>query len=592
MQSFNSLVTIRDYFHLFFLLLYFCIPYLGPIGAFDVVGSQWLAISLLNFILLTFFCILKYPVGEIVNNYLFLIIILFMLWAAYSLTYTINFSEGIIVYARLINTFVAAINISLLLKNRTNIINLFAFILIVLLIGEGLYVFKCFIINPQKLSLDSLILSIKGNSGNKNIFAAAVLFKIPFSIFLYYQKQRRLNYIALFSFFLGVSSVFVMNTRSTYIGLLLIIFFALTYSMFNNKVKGFVILVLTIISFLFSNFLLKSKVENFNQQISNYGTTISRIKTINFSQSGRSEIWLDGLYSIKDNPITGCGIGNWKILSAIKTHGIEMYKSDWLVPYHIHNDFIEMCVELGLIGGILFVFIFVFLFFIFIKNNLITHVLESRLLLLLLLSCFFCYCIDSFLNFPLERPAMQLNFAFLIAMGFLYSPIRVITKFPLRIFFLFFMFLILPTIVIAKKHFDLLVLQNIIMESNSIGGVLPMNVIDQAATRLKPFPNLSSTTIPFDAMIASEYAKINQLDKALFYLERSKNDNPLIGYNDCIKTYVYLKMNRNDSAKYYMQKAWNKRPWASDVYKNALLVSMRDKNDKALKKIFYNVFIL
>jgi O-antigen ligase/Tfp pilus assembly protein PilF len=586
MPPISNKVTNKDYLHLFILFLYFSIPYIPQLGSYDVVGPQWLAISTLNFIILTYAFIRKYPLGDIINNYLFAIILLFLIWGAYTLSFTINLSEGIIVFSRLINTFAAAIIIALLLKNRTHLAPVFSFMMTLFLIGESIYVFNRFFASPQTLNIDTLIFNIKANSGNKNIFAAAIIFKIPFTLHIYIRKQNWLKYLAIVSFFMGASSLFILNTRSTFISLFLILFGIMLYTFYTNKIKGIIILCTSILSLLLTNFFLEHRVGNSNQELTTYGTTLSRVKTININQSGRKEIWLDGLYAINKNPFKGCGIGNWKILSATKTYGNDMYKSDWLVPYHVHNDFIEMCIELGLFGGFLFILIFILLFYLFIRKLRGSKTQESSSFALFLLLCFICYGVDSMLNFPLERPVMQLNLAYLLAMGLCYSPLSFRSKFPVKITYLLIIIIVIPTTLIAKKHYHLLTLQNMIFESNSNGSILPIEIIDQAATTKKPFPNLSSTTVPFDAMIASEYAKNNQMEKALQLLERSKNDNPLLGYNECIKSYIFLKVNKNDSARHYIRQAWEKRPWASDVYKNALLLAVKDNDLTAANNYF------
>lgn len=586
MYNISNETDAKDYLHLFFLIIYFSIPYLPQFGAYDVVGPQWYAFSIVNLVILIYLYSYKYLLGELINNYLFLNLLIFLLWCAYTLTYTINLSEGILVYSRIFNTFIAAINMGLLLKNRLHLLPLFSIIVVSFLFCEGIYVLNLFFKNPQKLDLDSLILSIKGNSGNKNIFAAAILFKIPFALYLYFKNQDRFKYLAISSLFLGVVSLFIMNTRSTYLGLFGILLAVAFFSFSIDKKKGVAILTVTFFGFLFSNFFLQIKVNNSTKEYNNYGTTISRVATINFNQSGRKDLWLDGFYAILEHPLKGCGIGNWKIIGATKTHGVEMYKSDWTVPYHVHNDFIEMSVELGLIGGFLFILLFAFLFYIFYWKFKESQTNDSKIFFLLLLLCFFCYLVDSMFNFPLERPVMQLNFALLIAFGLCFVPVKFNFLLPSRYYYFLFFALVLPATIIAKKCYDRLVLQSIVIESHVNGGVMAIEVIDKAVTSDKPFPSLSFSTVPFDAMIANEYAKNNSFDKALNLLDRSKNDNPVLGYNESVKSYIFLKKNMNDSARIYIRQAWNKRPWSSDIYKNALLVAVRDKDVDALNNYF------
>lgn len=581
----------KDYLHLFFLTSYFAIPYFPQLGAIDVVGPHWYVFSSLNLIMLVYLWRKKYLLEEVLNNFLFFSVVLFILWGGYSLTYTINLSEGLLVYSRLINTVIGAVNIALLLKNRTYLIHIFSVIISIFLIGESIYVFNLFFGNPQKLDIDSLILSIKGNSGNKNIFAAAILFKLPFSLYLFFNKKNRFKYLAISSFFLGVASIFILNARSTFVGLFFIVISVIFFSFYTEKKKGVIIVIIALFGFLFSNFFLQLKLKNLENQRTLYGTTISRVATINFNQSGRKDIWLDCLYAIKNNPIRGCGIGNWKIIGATSTHGTQMYSSDWTIPYHAHNDFLEMFIELGLIGGLLFIMLFIILIYVFIRKFKDNKSIESKLFFFLLITCLFVYVTDSIFNFPLERPVMQLNFAFLIAMGLCLSPITFKNQLNMRFVYLLLFILLFPATVIAKKCYDLLTLQNLIGQSHISGNVMPLEVIDKCLSIDKPFPSLSYSTVPFDAMIANEYAKNNSFDKALKLLYRSMRDNPMLGYNEAITAFIYLSKQEKDSARKYVNISWNKRFWASSVYTNALLLAQMDKDTIAMNNYFKKMIL-
>ena len=57
----------------------------------------------------------------------------------------------------------------------------------------------------------------------------------------------------------------------------------------------------------------------------------------------------------KRKPVFGIGIGNWKIKS------IEYSRNSivgYTVPYHVHNDFLQITAEIGVIGGLLYLMIY------------------------------------------------------------------------------------------------------------------------------------------------------------------------------------------------------------------------------------------
>ena len=111
----------------------------------------------------------------------------------------------------------------------------------------------------------------------------------------------------------------------------------------------------------------------------------------------------------------GVGIGNWKLHA---TEYDKPYMQDYTVPYHVHNDFLEIFAELGMPGFIFYFGIFLWLFFLIFKvvkskefddNNF------SDLILLIVISLT-VYLADSFLNFPFTRPLMQIQVLFFCAL--------------------------------------------------------------------------------------------------------------------------------------------------------------------------------
>ena len=73
------------------------------------------------------------------------------------------------------------------------------------------------------------------------------------------------------------------------------------------------------------------------------------------SKNQRLRYYKAGVEQVSNNPIIGVGFGNWK-LESIK------YDKDasiqYIVPYHMHNDFLQIGAELGLIGFVLYLLFF------------------------------------------------------------------------------------------------------------------------------------------------------------------------------------------------------------------------------------------
>ena len=120
---------------------------------------------------------------------------------------------------------------------------------------------------------------------------------------------------------------------------------------------------------------------------------------------------------ISNNLFIGCGIGNWKVESAFYWGSIG---SDYLVPYHAHNDFLEFSSEIGIIGGLTYLFLFVFVLYNFFNLFFVSKDLKFFILFF----SFFALLIDSSLNFPFERPIIQVMFVLLISLSIYFNHIH------------------------------------------------------------------------------------------------------------------------------------------------------------------------
>ena len=70
-------------------------------------------------------------------------------------------------------------------------------------------------------------------------------------------------------------------------------------------------------------------------------------------------VWVE---HILNNPIVGSGLGNWKLVSILYD---KEFINGYVVPYHMHNDFIQIGTELGIPGFFMYLGLFgVLLFYI------------------------------------------------------------------------------------------------------------------------------------------------------------------------------------------------------------------------------------
>jgi O-antigen ligase len=208
--------------------------------------------------------------------------------------------------------------------------------------------------------------------------------------------------------FISFFTLFLLSARASLISLIIIFSLYIIYSFLNFSLKKISLSLLLSIFLAISVYLIESLPSN-NLSLSSRANSIS---TNDDSTSYRIILWENAVDFISNNPIIGCGIGNWKIES------LPYWKdrlTGYTIPYHAHNDFLEITTETGLFGGLSYLLIFITIFIICIRSIFKFKNYPSFMLLSILI----VYFIDGSLNFPLERALSQVNFAVLLCLTLL-----------------------------------------------------------------------------------------------------------------------------------------------------------------------------
>lgn len=399
---------------LFYFFLLFIIPYLPRLDSIDIIGAHWFYLSVLNLFsclylstrynyFVTYF---KNPVFKLYSLFLFLVL--------FSLLYSNNLNVSIVDTSRIFSTFLTVIA-SLFFLDKIkidHILNLIFFSLLIDFVFVYYYVVEYFyfnsfsIIDFQSIYKESLF---RGFSGNKNIMATFLLLKFPVSLYLYFTSSFKKSLFFIPFFIIFYITIFLLNSRASFLSLSIIILLTLLY--YSHSFKKHFYKKIGVLFSLISSYVIFTHVLFFN---SADVSIISEVNSIEFSAKSSSHrflLWDNALNYIYQNPLFGAGIGNWKIESAPywKTE-----LSDFIVPYHAHNDFLELSTEIGIVGGVTYLLIFIFIFYYLIKR--ILKFLKFSNLYFLLFSSFLIYFVDASLNFPLERTIIQIFFSFFLAL--------------------------------------------------------------------------------------------------------------------------------------------------------------------------------
>ncbi len=578
--------------------LYLLVHFIPDLDAADVMGPQWLYTGIIDALgILFIFMHRQYcaPAIQGIFKYKFTLVFSFLVaWASLSYFYAINPTETLVTGARLITTFLVFIVLSILFYKQPlpSLLTGISVIMAFVLLYDSLILLKTFSGNLTTMSLDENIIALRGNHGNKNVMAAALLIKFPFVLWLIINNKILGKILAAFVLVMGVTGLLILNTRSTYVGLLIIaiIFIATTLyfkSKQNKKAIGIQIAYLiipVIIGYFIANMFLGTAVQMQDNQ-GGYGTVTKRIGdiTVASEENSRLRLWKNAIdYSIQ-HPLIGCGYGNWKLASIPYEifHTTELF-----VPYHAHNDFFEMFADLGLLGGISFALLFLLvpiITFSIWKNKSFNNLHLAATILFMAVTC---YAVDAFLNFPAERTAMQSILAIaaaLICIPISYQQENVnVRKSLMGVFFSVALIGIMPSIYVHKLTYDSLKIQKFVMGEVNADPVMKTEDVE----KLPSIPNMSSSTLPLKAMIARYYIRDKKYDEALALLKESDNVNPYLYYNDFLRTAIYAAKNNFDSALYSGKRAFYNWPNATSYYKNLIFAASKKKDSTEIKKAF------
>lgn len=402
------------------IVLYGLIGYSPYFDAIDQIGPQWLELSVLNILTILYFQFSEnagvafQKLFKSLKSPIQLCLTVFSLWGILSYAYAINTSEVLIKFSQWINV-IASISLLFVIFSILEIdFYKIAVIVSVFLLIEVFVSMKQFLEVIQFKEYNfGLANYIKGVTGNKNITSASIATKLPFLFYLIWKSKARI-YVFAFSFLLFIAylNLIFLSSRAVYISTLIVNFLLVVFFFYYKKmsVKRIRIqkkqLLLTVGLFLGAIFfsILYLGVEN-NAAIT------KRIQTINYndeSTNQRIRFYGHAIDHSFNNLFIGTGLGNWKIKS-IDYDSRNM--NSYIVPYHVHNDFLEIMTELGIIGLFLYLTPFLLIPFYYLKNIKSDISIELFIICLALL----IYFIDANLNFPHARVINQICFATIIA---------------------------------------------------------------------------------------------------------------------------------------------------------------------------------
>ena len=585
--------------------LYALVDFVPPLEGADVMGAQWLYLSLVHVASGLYLFTLgkdrvKAQLGGLVHSPLTLLLLGFTLMAGLSVFGAINRIESMVVYARLLTTVLMYFQIGLLFCGRLHLLKPLAYFFAFLLLVQSLEVINQFYTGINAgTSFDSVIGEIKVNTGNKNILAATLAIKLSFTLFALWQTSGWLRWIFSLVLVLAISAIAIVNARASFVSvgaqlLLLIGFVVINALRTKNRAAATGQLAWSmlpiIIGFILSNAMLKGAME-LQEGPTGFNTVAERVKGIGFSVAGssnRNVLWLSAIDYIKKHPLRGAGYGNWKLASIPyeREHIDELF-----VAYHSHNDFLEMTADTGWLGGALYLSLFVMASF------WLLYVLLSKLTPALFLTALTAtlalasYFTDASFNFPVERPVMQFFLAFVLALvvqlrlaykeqraAALQQPWRASPTSRLQLITYAFAAcaaLLFSGFFNARVFESMQGQYEINQDMLQAEPKLDYEKVDQS---LPAIPNLNAFCFPITLIKSRYLIKAKQYNEALALLHRCRFEAPYLSINEFFTAQCHLQLNNKDSALHWARIAYNYRPRVRNNYVllNQLLAERKD----------------
>ena len=554
----------RNFFEPILIVLYLLVGFVPYFNAIDKIAPQYLYLSILNSIAAIYILFISEKIIFKYASYVVGSLFGLVIWSFLSLTHATNKAEVLIETSRVIIFLFAFINLYILINKNHSLLKYIPYLVSIILLVEVSMVYERFI---ERFTFGSYSrdMGLRAFSGNINITAFSILLKLPF--LLNAISRIKLNFILSFLVLTAyIFCLFLLGSRGAnlflvvVVGLLFITTFLIKSNFAVDKKYFFLLLLSLIISGIINSQLFKD-----NSSLS----VVERSTNLNTSSTQqRLRFYSSALKSISQNPILGVGIGNWKLHA---TEYDKPYMKDYTVPYHVHNDFLEVFTELGVLGFILYFGIFLWLFFLIfkaVKSKELYNYKNSGLILLCFISLT-VYLADSFLNFPFTRPLMQIQNLFfwavilvVIGQSFSFKNIFSITINQTKVFqkILSLLFIVCGlsfSIIISQRVFKSFRDQQFLTAAST--GTYTNYSREYVESLQSTIPSITATTIPIESLKANLIYNIKdeKPDDTLHYMiSQGKKQNPFLPFNELTKSVLFIRQENPDSAYVYAKKAF------------------------------------
>ncbi|RZK57558.1 MAG: O-antigen ligase family protein [Pedobacter sp.] len=588
--------------------LYMLIECMPKLQLQDQMGIHWLLISIVNGIALIYIFSNKSLIDtsffiKFFKNGITVAYVIFFLIAGFSLFVAINPTEGLVVYSRLFTSILSFIIIGILIINRLHLLKNIALIITVIATLQGFETVLQFYREVGKTPIDTLIYNLQGTSGNKNIFAAAFVIKIPFIIYCIFSREGFLKFLSIIGLGLCFFSLFLINARSAFLGIflsLIILLSTLAYLYWKEKQLKFFLVrfAFIVIAFALPFFISQQSLKKATtDKSSTYGTVASRLGGIAEQTSESSNIrlayWKGSYELIKERPFMGVGYGNWKIYAPLYTK--KLLDGDTFSK-HPHNDFIEIAGETGILNALIFISIFAIALILTIKTVTGNSSFNTKVIAAIAFAALTGYFVDATFNFPGERPNIQLLFSLALAILVAnWLSTKELNNKPVYSRFAKLFSVTMLIVCIGAIYVNAMVFKSskvqVLTDNDFVvmGGIqnTPAKYTFEEVTAMYPkIPNIGENSETIGFKKARYLYSEKRYAEAIKLLDSVHYQSPNIGYSESLKSKIYADENKLDSAYKYGKIAFYAKPRHYPYYRNASYFAMVHKDKAEVEKLF------
>jgi O-antigen ligase/tetratricopeptide (TPR) repeat protein len=546
----------------------------------DPMFNQWLYLSILTAAtsLTIFFnngLRIKQAFDQLFRRAFNLVYLALILLAILSSFWAYNSSESYATLPLMLVTMFQYFNLALLLYGRKDLFMPVAYVMSIALLFQVLYTSVTMVQQIGTARIDRIVMLLTLYAGNKNCLAASMMIKAPFLFALIYKGRRAVQISGAMVFALLTFSVVVLSSRESLVNLIiqstLFLAFILSTAFADKKMKALpvylaLLIVPLVVGYIGSSAAIK-EARKFSVEKELTSDALERLSTIGLdreSSSYRVDQWKNAAGYMMSHPLAGAGIGNWKIVSLTN----EKYSPNFISSKHAHNDFLQMGAELGLPGLILYMGLFVLLAFAGFKLIFKQADKNIRDIAFFLTAAIAAYGVDALLQFPQERPVIQVLFmitsAFLISLYAASFPLAGTSKLNQKLIMGITLVLLAPCIWALNR-----IQESAKVQMEYLSDYVRDKPVKQWFAADDPFPewpDLAMTVVPVD-LIKTRYAiETNNFDEAKRLFASAKRSNPNTPIHYFLEALMYKRMGSADSTISLALKSIEYRPKIPNNY--------------------------